>query len=268
MNLAARCRQAVRDLNQAEGWGLPREALETLCERVSRFVSPDISPAELTRTILNYYQDGPRYEAMLQPDSIEGERDWEAIRRSFARLAASYGVTPTAVEDAVQEAWYKATKGLGSFAFRSRLSVWLRSIIAHTCRDWYRRNRASMDVASLDGLEQAGGPLPDPSAENPEEFVLERERLLWLEAGLRRLLSQRDLQILRYTYGQPAGDGGDGPPGEWNDQRIAEEVGLAPSSVASVRRRILKRLRDHPDLRELIGDLFGPDWIDRGLQVS
>ena len=70
MNLAARCRQAVRDLNQAKGWGLPTEALERLCERVARFISPNTSPTELTRILRNYYQDGLRYEAMLQPDPL------------------------------------------------------------------------------------------------------------------------------------------------------------------------------------------------------
>ncbi len=255
MDLKVRCRQAVLDLNRMEGWGLPSEALDALCGRILRFATLDATADELATIIRNYHGDGPQYEAMLQPDSPDGCRLWEAVRHSYVRLASCHVAAPEA-EDVAQEAWEKAIAAIGSFGFRSRLAAWLRTIIVHRCKDWYRRNRRRLGNPALDDPDQGDGPPDDNDGEAPEEAVLCEERLLLLDTTLKRKLSPRDLQILRRTY-ELYVHGEDDDPDDWDDKRIAEEAGLAPSSIPQIRKRILKRLKEDPEFRSLVEELFG-----------
>ncbi len=136
------------------------------------------------------------------------------------------------VEDVAQEAWHKAREKLGSFAFRSRLRTWLRRIILYTCLDWRRSRREETALLPLDPLEAVTlKEFTDSQVMNPEEAVLQEERALLLELTLQRLLSHRDVQILRYTFLEPYGieQSGDVPRAfRWTDERIAQQVGLAP----------------------------------------
>lgn len=267
MDLKARCRQIAVELNQTEAWGLPPEALDDLSQRVLPFVAPESSSAELTQVIRNYFYDGPQVEVMAQLGHPEGERCWEAIRAWFVQQAARYGVDSLDVEDVAQEAWRKAREKLGSFAFRSRLRTWLRRIILYTCLDWRRSRREEIAPLPLDPLEAVTlKEFADSQAMSPEEAILQEERALLLELTLRRLLSYRDVQILRYTFLEPYGIERIGDVTRafrWTDERIAQQVGLAPSSVSTIRKRILERLKSDPEWARLIEEIFGPDWLSR-----
>ena len=92
-----------------------------------------------------------------------------------------------------------------------------------------------------------------------------------LDITLRRLLSHRDVLILRYSFFERYGieeTNGVRRVFQWTDERIAQQVGLAPSSVPTIRKRILKRLRSNPELVRLVKEIFGPDWLSRFGEVS
>lgn len=253
IELNTHCQQVVTELNHTEGWNLPPEALAELTARVLRFIPAGTTTDELRKIVVNYFHDGPQVEAMAQPGLPEGEAYWKAVRDWFVQIATWYGIAPMEVEDVAQEAWCKARENLHTFAFRGRLRAWLRAIIVHACQQSYRRQKP--DVISLD----------DPSwkdeitsnIHDPEKALLQAERCLLLEATLKRLLSHRNLLILRYSF---FGDT-EGRPTKWTDARIAQRVGLAPGSISATRDRILRRLATNQELVHLVEEIYGPDWL-------
>ena len=271
MELQARCRHIAAECNQREKWGLPPAALDDLCQQVLRFLSSDDSPTELYKVIYHYFHDGPQVEVMMQPGHPEGERCWEAVRVWFIQRATHYGVTLSEAEDVAQEAWQRARQSLRSFSFRSRLRTWLGAIILHACQDWHRRQ--GMPIISLDPSEAItlAETVTDAQTETPEEVLLREERAMLLDITLRRLLSHRDVLILRYSFFERYGiEETDGVRRvfQWTDERIAQQVGLAPSSVPTIRKRILERLRSNPELVRLVKEIFGPDWLSPSGEVS
>ena len=271
MELQARCRHIAAECNQREGWGLPPAALDDLCQQVLRFLSSDVSPTELYKVICNYFHDGSQVEVMMQPGHPEGERCWEAVRAWFIQRATHHGVAPSEAEDVAQEAWYKARQSLHLFSFRSRLRTWFGAIIFHACQDWRRRQKVPpilLDPTEVMILVETS---TDARTETPEEVLLREERAMLLDITLRRLLSHRDVLILRYSFFERYGiEETDGVRRvfQWTDERIAQQVGLAPSSVPTIRRRILERLRSNSELVRLISEIFGPDWLSRFGKVS
>jgi RNA polymerase sigma factor (sigma-70 family) len=236
---------------------LPPEALTELAAHILRFVPAEVSPGELRKVIINYFYDGPQVEAMARPGLPEGERYWEAIRAWFVRLAVGYGVESAEAEDVAQDAWSRARQSLHTFVFRGRLRAWLRAIIVHACQQWYRQQKP--EALSLDDPNWKGESI-SAGNEGPERALLQAERRLLLEATFERLLSHRNLLILRYSF--PIGDNsGAGQPLKWTDTRIARQVGLAPGSISATRDRILRRLATNPELVRLVEELYGPDWL-------
>lgn len=71
------------------------------------------------------------------------------------RMAASYGLTPTAAEDAVQETWIVVITRLSSFEGRSALSTWIYSILINTARRSGSRERRAIPFSSAWRDEQA-----------------------------------------------------------------------------------------------------------------
>jgi len=256
MDLRTLCEREVAELNRTEGWGLPPEALTELAARVLRFVPAEVSPGELRKVIIHYFYDGPQVEAMAQPGLAEGERYWEAIRSWFVRLATCYGIAPIEVEDVAQEAWNSARQSLHTFTFRGRLRAWLRAIIVHACQQWYRRRKP--EIISLDDLDWESQSAS--TDDDPQKALLQAERRLLIEATLERLLSHRNLLILRYSF-LLDDTGTAGQPRKWTDTRIAQQVGLSPGSISATRDRVLRRLAANPMLVRLVEELYGPDWL-------
>ncbi len=104
--------------------------------------------------------------------------------------------------------------------------------------------------------------LPAPSSAQPDETILRGEHLLILETTFERLLTHRDLLILHYSFVETKYlDAQTGQPRPWNDADIAQLVGLAPASVPKIRERIVQRLAKNLELKEIMTQLFGPDWF-------
>ncbi len=127
-------------------------------------------------------------------------RDEEAFRALFRRHAPAMLRTARrllaprieAAEDVVQEAWLRAARGLGGFAWRSPLRTWLLGIVVHRCRDEWRRRPAAGAQEALDG---PGPPVAPPAVATRVD--LERA-VAALPAGYREALLLHDVEELTH----------------------------------------------------------------------
>lgn len=107
----------------------------------------DIRPAVVERArrgdqeafaaVIRHYDPGLRALAYR----LLGDRDW--------------------MDDALQEAYVKAFRGLPRFQRRARLGTWLYRIVYNTCLDELRRARRAVQVPLDENAETPGGSL-DP----------------------------------------------------------------------------------------------------------
>lgn len=107
----------------------------------------DIRPAVVERArrgdqeafaaVIKHYDPGLRALAYR----LLGDRDW--------------------MDDALQEAYVKAFRGLPRFQRRARLGTWLYRIVYNTCLDELRKARRAVHVPLDENAEQPGGS-PDP----------------------------------------------------------------------------------------------------------
>lgn len=269
-----RCLVIVTNVATTEGWPLSADDLGALVRAIGRHVSENANRAEIEVVVRNYYQDGPLFEMMSRRGYQEGEDYWESYRQGFARLAARRGVDYADCEDVANEAIAQALRAFSQYAFRGPLNAWLYRIAINVCNDWHKRRlrRAAVE-APLSTTEDPekdviNSPLA-PSSERPEEVLLHDERRLILQTTLERLLSDRDLLILHYTFIETEYiDDRTGQPRPWTDADIARLVGLAPASIPTIRGRVLRRLGEDPHLKEIMAQLLGPKWfIDRARPV-
>ena len=120
-------------------------------------------------------------------------------------------------EDAAQETFLKAYKGLRRYDPDRRFSTWLLSIASHQCIDWLRRKR--LPILSFEQL------LPSqkkPDAKlGPEETLVLNERQLEVREILNRLGTRdRALVVLHYWY-------------DLSYEDIAQSLSLSTSAVKS-----------------------------------
>ena len=122
-------------------------------------------------------------------------------------------------EDAVQETFLKAYKGLAKFRGDCGEKTWLMRIAVNTCRDmqrtgWFRHvdRRVSPDM------------MPDQAAESPEESEELALAMVALPA------KYKEVVLLRYYQ-------------DMTIKEIAQTLGLAPSSVFARLKRAEKKLR-------------------------
>lgn len=98
-----------------------------------------------------------------------------------------------AAEDVVQDAWLRAARGLGAFAWSSGLRTWLCGIVINCCREIVRRGmRESREAAALPPGTAAAGWTP---------------RTLSLERAIASLPDgQREVLVLHDVYGHTHGE--------------------------------------------------------------
>jgi len=147
-------------------------------------------------------------------------------------------------EDAVQETYLKAARGVGAFEGRSSLKTWLYRIATNTClTELNHRSRrvlpAGLGAASDDPGTRVFaddsvawlGPLPDAVLGDPGEVVVRRESVrLALVAALQHLPPrQRAAFLLREVL-------------SWSAAEIADTLGLSVPAVKSLLQRARVRL--------------------------
>lgn len=119
-------------------------------------------------------------------------------------------------EDAAQETFIRAYKGMKSFDQNRSFSTWLLSIAAHYCIDQLRKKR--LKVTSIEDTPYLEIPDPGP---NPEKSLTQREQQNRIKNLLKGLSdTDRAIVIMFYWY-------------EFSYQEIAEALDLSTSAVKS-----------------------------------
>ncbi len=127
-------------------------------------------------------------------------------------------------EEAVQEAWVRALRGLESFRWESSLRTWLGGITINCCRELLRRRAPSLPPEAAEALEE----LPSP----PAVPTLDVEALLRaLPGGYREVLVLHDLE--GYTH-----------------EEIGQRLGISAGTSKSQLSRARRTLRAWLDARE------------------
>ncbi len=146
---------------------------------------------------------------------------------------------PADAEEAAQEAFLAAWKGLPSFRGDSAFSTWLHRLAANACIDLLRRTRRTRAELSLDD-ELAAEPVDDRAS--PQRELERREQREAVQRGLaalpdehRTVLVLREVEQLSYA-------------------EIAEAAGLELGTVKSRISRARAQLRNYLLSQ---GNLFG-----------
>lgn len=124
------------------------------------------------------------------------------------------------VEDVLQDAWLRASRALGDFAWRSSLRTWLSSIVLNCCRERWRERSEVLEEAPESAVTT------DPGLRMDIE-----QALAALSPGYRAVLVLHDVE--GYTH-----------------EEIAERLGIRPGTSKSqlfrARRAVRAHLADDP----------------------
>lgn len=164
----------------------------------------------------------------------------EAYQGQVYALCARMLRSPEAGEDAAQEAFLSAFRGIGRYRGGS-FRAWLMRIAANACYDALRR-RKRRPAGSLDALlDDPDTPLvlPDPG-ETPEEHALRRELAREIEAALAELPAEERLAVLLCDV--------QGLPYDEIAQVMGTPLGTVKSRIARGRARLRERLSARPEL--------------------
>lgn len=119
---------------------------------------------------------------------------FEALMRRHNRLvfrtARSILQNDAEAEDAAQEAWLSAWRGLGRFRAESRLSTWLVRIVRNEALGRLRRATAviiPLEAAMTSPEPETQAALADTPARNPEQILARAEIRQLMEARIDRL---------------------------------------------------------------------------------
>jgi len=118
----------------------------------------------------------------------------EKYQREVYNLARRMLGEAPAAEDATQEAFISAFRGIGKFR-GGNFRAWLLSIVANACRDqmrfWRRRPTTSLDALVLE-------PEADRDAQSPEDYALRRELGEKIANALATLPADQRLAVILY----------------------------------------------------------------------
>ena len=163
----------------------------------------------------------------------------QATQRQVYHLALRMLGTPEDAEEAAQEAFLAAWKGLASFKMESSFSTWLYRLTSNLCIDVIRREKRRRDIVSVHSLDdddqEAGGAIQVADLRfDPENAALRRELRDTLRQGLdslseehRRILTLRELGGLSY---------------EEIGRQLRLEAGTVKSRIARARLQLRKFL--------------------------
>lgn len=98
-------------------------------------------------------------------------------------------------EEAVQETWLRAARGLSGFEWRSSLRTWLTGILIRCARE--RGRRGALDA---EPFQETSGSADDPRLRATVERVAVERALASLPPGYREVLVLHDLK--GYTHGE------------------------------------------------------------------
>jgi RNA polymerase sigma-70 factor (ECF subfamily) len=162
-------------------------------------------------------------EAQWIADAKNGDKD------AFAKLVELYQRpvysvcyrmlgTPTAAEDAAQEAFIRAYLALDRYDPNRSFATWLLSIASNYSIDQLRKKKVT--ILSMDNEMYSWMAPPDPGP-SPEKAALEKEKQVLVQAILAELPeTDRAAVILQFWH-------------DYSYEEIAEALGLSSSAVKS-----------------------------------
>lgn len=166
----------------------------------------------------------------------------EAYQGQVYRLTLRMGLSPADAEEAAQEAFIAAWKGLPRFRGDSRFSTWLYSLATHAAIDLMRREKKYKDSADIEDVV-----LPDEAA-SPQEVLEKQETRDAVQNALQTLSPRaREILLLRYQA-------------ELGYEEIGEVLGLPGGTVKSRINRAKAQLKEAL-LRQ--GNFFRPDAVQK-----
>ncbi|MCJ7511516.1 MAG: sigma-70 family RNA polymerase sigma factor [Anaerolineales bacterium] len=169
----------------------------------------------------------------IDPSQLAQESQWarqarQGDEQAFARLVEVFQVPvynlcfrmlgeAGEAEDAAQEAFLKAYRGLHRYDPERRFGSWCLSVTAHECIDRLRRRRmAALDLDAIEGEAALTDVAP-----GPESVVMRREQAARVAQLLDRLSPlDRAIITLKYWYDMPL-------------EEIAADLDLTTSAVKS-----------------------------------
>jgi RNA polymerase sigma-70 factor (ECF subfamily) len=121
----------------------------------------------------------------------------EAFHRPVYNLCYRMLGTPEDAEDAAQESFWKAYRGLARYDAQRSFGTWMLSIAAHYCIDRLRRRRLSfLSLESIlpedDSPDESPGPEDEAGKKQEREAVQELLNTLGVE--------ERSMIVMRYWY--------------------------------------------------------------------
>jgi len=162
-------------------------------------------------------------EAQWIAEAKTGDKD------AFAKLVEKYQRpvysvcyrmlgTPTAAEDAAQEAFIRAYQALDRYDPNRSFATWLLSIASNYSIDQLRKKKVT--ILSMDNETYSWMAPPDPGP-SPEKAALEKEKQALVQAILAELPeTDRAAIILQFWH-------------DYSYEEIAETLGLSSSAIKS-----------------------------------
>jgi len=129
-------------------------------------------------------------------------------------------------EDAAQETFWRAYKGLNRYDSSRSFETWILAIAAHHCIDLQRRRKLPLiDIDTF--MEETE---PDRNTPNPESALLESESQSQLQLMLSSLPDlDRATLIFRYWY-------------EYSEEEISQSLDISVSAVKSRLHRARRKM--------------------------
>ena len=160
----------------------------------------------------------------------------EAYQGQVYRLTLRMGLSPADAEEAAQEAFLAAWKGLPRFRGDSRFSTWLYQLATHAAIDLIRREKKHQNNTDIEDAVLVDG------AASPQETVEKQETADAVQAALQALSPQaREILLLRYQA-------------ELGYEEIGTVLGLPNGTVKSRINRAKAQLKEELLRR---GNFFG-----------
>ena len=126
--------------------------------------------------------------------------------------------TPTAAEDAAQEAFIRAYQAIECYDLQRSFSTWILSIASNYCIDQIRKRKVTL--LSIDN-EKYGWLVPPAQDPTPERSLIEQERQAQVQNLLETLNeTERAAIVLQYWH-------------DFSYEEIAEALSLSVSAVKS-----------------------------------
>ena len=162
-------------------------------------------------------------EAQWIAESITGDKEAfsnlvEKYHRPVYSVCYRMLGTPTAAEDAAQEAFIRAYQALDRYDPERSFATWLLSIASNYSIDQLRKNKVT--ILSMDSEKHAWLAPPDPGP-SPEKVALEKEKQALVQTILAELNeTDRAAVVLQFWH-------------DYSYEEIAETLDLSTSAVKS-----------------------------------